>query len=221
MFEETRIELETELDDQDYEDTGFAALSEIYKSMKILGIMTGTFDDDIKDFIQFLAMRHSKSLEEVKFAKFLEPFNEDYNYLEDTKSIWADLDDNGDDIPAYEPSSEEDEMESEEVEEERPITPEPVSPPKRNVNESEVTQNTNNNELQQNVLLEKVDEILMQIVKSLPDQHKIRTLTKAMMPYLSPIFDQQARRQYLIINQNNFIQFLLGQGDNQLGLQLD
>ena len=63
MFEEQRIELETELDDQDYEDTGCASLDDIYKSMRIVGMMTNQFDEDIKDFISFLAMRHSKSLD--------------------------------------------------------------------------------------------------------------------------------------------------------------
>jgi len=35
----------------------------------------------------------------------------------------------------------------------------------------------NIDELEQNVLLEKVDEILMQIVKRLPENNKIKTLT--------------------------------------------
>jgi len=35
----------------------------------------------------------------------------------------------------------------------------------------------NIDDLEQNVLLEKVDEILMQIVQRLPQHHKIRTLT--------------------------------------------
>lgn len=133
-------------------------------------------------------MRHSKSLNKVVFGDFLAAFEEDYNYLEDKKSIWE----TGSD--AYEPSSEEDEMESE------------PSIGKGDENEG----NNTVDELEQNVLLEKVDEILMQIVKRLPENHKIRTLTQCMMPYLSPVVDQEQRRQYLIINQNAFIQFLLG-----------
>ena len=70
-------------------------------------------------------------------------------------------------------------------------------------------------------MLEKVDEILMQIVQKLPQQNKIRTLTQYMMPFLSNVYDEDMGRQYLIINQNAFIQFLLGQGSNQLGLQLE
>jgi hypothetical protein len=60
-------------------------------------------------------------------------------------------------------------------------------------------------ELQQNILLEKVDEILMQIVKSLPDKHKIKTLTGCMMPNLKPVYDESQGKQFLIINQDDFI----------------
>jgi len=42
-----------------------------------------------------------------------------------------------------------------------------------------------------------------------------------MMPHLIPVYDQQQERQYLIIGQDAFIQFLLGSDENQLGLQLD
>lgn len=51
MLEEHRVELETELDDQDYEDKGTASLSDIFKSMKMIGILVGTFDPEIKEFI--------------------------------------------------------------------------------------------------------------------------------------------------------------------------
>ena len=50
----------------------------------------------------------------------------------------------------------------------------------------------------------------MQIVQKLPPAQKIRSLTQYLMPYLSPIFDQMQQRQYLIIGQNAFIQFLSG-----------
>jgi hypothetical protein len=39
-----------------------------------------------------------------------------------------------------------------------------------------------------------------------------------MMPYLQPIFDQDIQKQYLIISQNSFIEFLIGNQPNQLGL---
>ena len=55
----------------------------------------------------------------------------------------------------------------------------------------------------------------------LPPSQKIRSLTELMMPYLIPVYDQQQERQYLIIGQDAFIQFLLGSEENQLGLQLD
>lgn len=42
----------------------------------------------------------------------------------------------------------------------------------------------------QNELLEKVDEILMQIVQRLPPTHKLRRLTELMVPFLYPITDQ-------------------------------
>lgn len=61
----------------------------------------------------------------------------------------------------------------------------------------------------------------MQIVQKLPQSQKIKSLTEFMMPYLIPVYDQQQQRQYPIISQDAFIQFLLGQGENQLGLQLD
>lgn len=55
----------------------------------------------------------------------------------------------------------------------------------------------------------------------LPPSQKIRSLTELMMPHLIPVYDQQQERQYLIIGQDAFIQFLLGSDENQLGLQLD
>lgn len=45
-----------------------------------------SFEDDIKDFILFLAMRHSKSLEEINFKKFLNCLKEDYSLIDDEKS---------------------------------------------------------------------------------------------------------------------------------------
>ena len=61
----------------------------------------------------------------------------------------------------------------------------------------------------------------MQIVSKLPSSQKIHTLTQYMTPYLITVYDEQQQRQYPIISQDAFIQFLLGQGQNQLGLQLD
>jgi hypothetical protein len=61
----------------------------------------------------------------------------------------------------------------------------------------------------------------MQIVQRLPPTQKIRTLTHLMLPYLTPLYDQEKQRQFLIISQEAFIQFLLGQNKGQLGLQLE
>lgn len=61
----------------------------------------------------------------------------------------------------------------------------------------------------------------MQIVRCLPEKHKIKTLTSCMMPYLRPVFDETQSKQFLIISQDDFIHFLLGKGSNQLGLELD
>jgi hypothetical protein len=45
-------------------------------------------EDDIKDFILFLAMRHSKSLDEINYKKFLNCLKEDYSMIDDEKSKW-------------------------------------------------------------------------------------------------------------------------------------
>lgn len=61
----------------------------------------------------------------------------------------------------------------------------------------------------------------MQIVQRLPPTQKIRTLTHLMLPFLTPVYDQEKERQFLIISQGAFVEFLLGQNKNQLGLQLE
>ena len=187
--------------------------------MKVIGIMVGNFDPEVKDFIYFLAMRHSKSLDEVRYPDLLKAFGEDFNFIDDKKSRWADLNDEGEIQQPFEPSSEEDEMESEaevEVEVEESQSPAKSEKP---LNYSRTPSNMD--EMQQNILLEKVDEILMKIVKSLPEKNKIKTLTHCMMPFLKPVLDENQGKQFLIINQDDFIHFLVGKGDNQLGLQLD
>lgn len=59
----------------------------------------------MRDFILFLAMRHSRSLAEVNFKRFMKCFEEDYNILEDGPSQWES------DEP-YAPSEDEGELES-------------------------------------------------------------------------------------------------------------
>lgn len=69
-----------------------------------------SFEDDIKDFILFLAMRHSKSLEEINYKKFLNCLKEDYSMIDDEKSKWE-----VDSDAPYQPSSDEGELESDRV----------------------------------------------------------------------------------------------------------
>ena len=61
----------------------------------------------------------------------------------------------------------------------------------------------------------------MQIVQRLPPTQKIRTLTHLMLPFFTPVYDQEKEHQFLIISQGAFVEFLLGQNKNQLGLQLE
>lgn len=215
LLEAQREELLQELEDGDYDDLGTASVEEINKSMKLVGLFPDSFDEELKEFLLFLAIRHSKSLEEVDYKKFMKAFEEDFNLIEDGRSRWEDAE-------VYEPSSDEGELESDR-------SPSPV-PQNEEAYEQSPDQEAslpaerpsgNVQDLEQNELLEKVDEILMQIVQRLPPTQKIRTLTHLMMPYLSPICDPTKQKQYLIISQNAFIQFLLGQNKNQLGLELD
>ena len=88
MFEEQRIELEEELVDRDYEDAGTASMEEIFETMGLIGLQPKSFDQEVTDFIEFMAMRHAKSLSEVPYKDLVKCFDEDYNLIEDKKSIW-------------------------------------------------------------------------------------------------------------------------------------
>lgn len=59
----------------------------------------------MRDFLLFLAMRHSKSLAEVNFKRFMKAFEEDFNLLEDGPSRWESSE-------PYVPSEDEGELES-------------------------------------------------------------------------------------------------------------
>jgi hypothetical protein len=209
MFESAKDELRQDLEDQDYDDEGTTSMEEIWKSIQLCGLYHKNFDEDVRDFLLFLAMRHSKSLSEVNFKRFMKVFEEDYNLLEDGPSRWESSE-------PYAPSEDGDELESDKppepeveevVEEMEPAfeqqTPEEGPAP---IERSQ----GNIQDLEQNELLEKVDEILMQIVQRLPPTQKIRTLTHLMLPFLTPVYDQEKQRQFLIISQGAFIQFLLG-----------
>lgn len=86
IFENYYDDLEEELKDQDYDDQNITSQEDLFKSMKIVGMFPDSFEYDIKDFILFLAMRHSKSLEEINFKKFLNCLKEDYSLIDDEKS---------------------------------------------------------------------------------------------------------------------------------------
>ena len=106
MFEDYVTDLAQDLEDQDYDDEETAPYEEIIKCIKIAGLHYDSFDEDIQDFIKFLAMRHSKSIGEIAYKDFLKAFEEDYSMIDDKKSIW----DTGE--AEYEASDDEGELES-------------------------------------------------------------------------------------------------------------
>jgi hypothetical protein len=81
IFEDFRTELAVDLEDQDYDEKGTTSMNEILRCMKLVGLYPDSFDEDIKGFLDFLAMRHSKSLEEVSYKDFMKAFEEDYNFM--------------------------------------------------------------------------------------------------------------------------------------------
>lgn len=87
VFEDTRKELLEELKDTDYDDIGTASLEDIFKAMKLIGISSDSLDEELREFLAFMAMRHSQSLEEINYEKLLAAFDSDYMLIED-KSIW-------------------------------------------------------------------------------------------------------------------------------------
>ena len=62
MFEDIKTDLLQELEDNDYDDVGVLPMEDIYKNIKILGLHPNSFDEEIRDFMIFMAMRPSKSL---------------------------------------------------------------------------------------------------------------------------------------------------------------
>lgn len=80
-------------------------MEDIWKNMQICGLYPKGFDDDVREFLQFLAIRHSESLEAVNYKKFMAAFDEDYNLLEDGPSKWESSE-------PYQPSDDEGELES-------------------------------------------------------------------------------------------------------------
>jgi hypothetical protein len=111
LFEDKREEFTDELEGRDYDEHGTAMMENIHESIGLVGIRPSQLDDEIKDFLDFLAMRHSKSLDEVVYKDFLKALDPDYNYIEDKKPIWETS--GKDSYLPYEPSSDEGELESE------------------------------------------------------------------------------------------------------------
>jgi len=88
LFDDQREEFADELEGRDYDDLGTATMEEIYEAMGLVGLHPDQFDSEITDFINFLAIRHSKSLEEVVYKDFVKALDPDYSYIEDKKSVW-------------------------------------------------------------------------------------------------------------------------------------
>jgi hypothetical protein len=88
LFDELREEFADELVGRDYDDLGTASMESIYESMALVGLHPNQFDEEITDFMNFLALRHSKSLEEVAYKDFVKALDPDYSYIEDKKSLW-------------------------------------------------------------------------------------------------------------------------------------
>ena len=42
---------------QDYDDLGACPMADIYKSMKLVGLYPDSWDEDIREFVEFMAMR--------------------------------------------------------------------------------------------------------------------------------------------------------------------
>jgi len=99
-------------------------MTEIIKSMKLVGLYPDSFDEDIRDFIDFLAMRHSKGLDDIEYKDFMKVFEEDYSFIDDKKSIWEGTLPDGSAEPPYEPSSDDGELESDKSPEKSEEAPE-------------------------------------------------------------------------------------------------
>jgi hypothetical protein len=70
--------------------------------MKLVGLYPDSMDEDLREFIIFMAMRPSKSLKAVAYKDLCKMFDEDYSYIEDKKSIWENLGEDGEIAAPYE-----------------------------------------------------------------------------------------------------------------------
>ena len=69
-------------------------MPDIFKAMKLLGVFVDQWDPELRDFLDFLAMRHSKSLEEVAYKELVKVFDEDYSFIDHKRTEWLDADAN-------------------------------------------------------------------------------------------------------------------------------
>jgi len=98
------------MEDNDYDDLGTCPIADIYKSMKLVGLYPDSWDEDIREFVEFMGMRQSTGLNEIQYKELVKIFEEDYSYLEDKKPIWENFGEDGEVAPPYEPSTDEGEL---------------------------------------------------------------------------------------------------------------
>ena len=85
----------------------------MHRSMALLRLDPEQLDPELIDFMNFLAMRHSKSLDEIVYKDFVKALDNDYSYIDDKKSIWLTPSPGEENQLPYDPSSDEGELESE------------------------------------------------------------------------------------------------------------
>lgn len=88
IFENVKEELKTELEDQDYDDIGTASIEDVFKSIKLVGIIPESLDEDVREFLRFMALRNSRGLNQIDYNAFMKIFEDDYNLIENP-SMWA------------------------------------------------------------------------------------------------------------------------------------
>ena len=76
ILDETKNEIQEKLRDADDEGIGEVPLKVIYKVFKELYVPE--FDEDIKEFFEYLLFRQSDSLDAINYYAFLDIFDEDY-----------------------------------------------------------------------------------------------------------------------------------------------
>lgn len=110
-------ELKGEFEDADYDEEGILALDEVIKGLKIQlagqTTVVALNDEELREFIEFLAMRHSESLDKIDYKEFAKVFEDDFNLVDGKRSRWITSTEDGEEEPMYEASSDEGELDSE------------------------------------------------------------------------------------------------------------